>query len=364
MGSPARPQQEELTEEQIRERIRQRRGGVSAGVQDAALSEEEVRARVRERRGPEPLPVAEPIVITRPREALEPPTEDARRYPAKPLPYRGLISGSKAGARPGLRDYGAQLRTMAEGLRTFFASAGEGRPEEPVGAPAVADVTLGAAGLPDAERRALAGEPSAPTFQAEGVRPAPQELPTLETERKAIIRKQQEIAAKSLPSRTAFALGAGTLRFAEAIINPLDPDQRTFTRALQHIQTGGGLVAPLDEHRNFLVQFGLGLAEYVPTLVGLAATGVLGTVGRVTATSRAAIVGALEQKFGRRLAVRIFEEALKESVEEGLSIALFESVIGRGAGMGVGGRLQVFGEEILAETGGFVLGAGFGAGRQ
>ncbi|KKM04703.1 hypothetical protein LCGC14_1761600, partial [marine sediment metagenome] len=352
MGFLARPQQEELTEEQIRERIRQRRGGVSAGVQDAALTEEEVRAQIRERRGPEPLPVAKPIVITQPREPLEPAVEEPQRYPAKPLPYRGFIRGSKAGAQPGLRDYGAQLKAMAQGIRDFFTSAGAGRPEEPIGAPAAADVTLGATGLTPIEQAQLRGAPTEPEREprAAGERPYESRLET--GSRAQLIQQQKDLAARSLPSRVAFALGAGTIRFAEAVINPLDQDQRTFTRRLENLQTGGGLTAPLDEHRNFLVQFGVGLAEYVPTLVALGATGVLGAAGAVTATTRAAIVGALEQRFGKRLAIRIFQEALKESAEEGLSVALFEAVIGRGAGTGVKGRLQVFGEEVLAETGG------------
>ncbi|MCP4900529.1 MAG: diguanylate cyclase [bacterium] len=179
------------------------------------------------------------------------------------------------------------------------------------------------------------------------------------------LRSQQaDLTRMGLPARFKWAIGSGGIRVLEMFRHPLDPEQRDLTNALENIQTGGGLIPPIDEHRNFVTHFGLGLAEMVPELVLLQATGVFGLTGRLTLGARAKVIAALEKRFGNRAAVRIFEEALEESVEEGLSIAAFESVIGRGAGMSATGRLTVFGSELLSETGGLVFGGGIGAGRQ
>ena len=397
-----------ITQEDIQKRIAERRAAqqpaAPAGRPDK-ISDDDILQRVRRRRikrliGREPTiegqipPIAAPIEAAPPRPAAPEPLEPTARpviseriTPEEARTRRetgmaiGLAPGAvqaqrgfeKRGALPGRREFAAVfgdvMQTVSEALgappldplgRPITREAVTGPPSVVTPAEATAAGVDPLAGADVGFLQAIQG-PQTPAQMAES-----QGIIEVSNERliKQNIRNQQDmLARKGIVGRVGWALGAGTIRFGEAIINPLNPDDRTFTKRLETIQTGGGLVAPLDEHRSFLATFGLGLAEMMPTLVALSATGVMGAAGRVTATSRAAIIGALEQKFGRRAATRIFAEALKESAEEGLSVAVFEAVIGRGAGRGVGGRLQVFGEEVTAEAGAFVFGAGLGAGR-
>lgn len=375
MGTSA--QEQELTAEQIRERIRQR---AAARAPQQQVSDDEIRNRIRSRgfraetgrdyplEGPVP-PMAEPILAQPPRAGavtepaapaaapLEPRLEDAgdRRR-------RELGTGLRVHARDqamSAEELLAPARAGIEAARGFVERA-RTEPEQEFGVPIVApsDVTQ------FAEPAALADPYDELTPRSIGglTRDAAQQY--TDAQSAAIRHSQKTISDMGIPLRAAFAVYSGSRRVTEAALNPLSQEGRKFTQWMEQVQSGGGLVPPMDEHRHFLTTFGMGLAEMVPVLVSMQAAGVMGAAGRVTAGGRAAMVGALEKKFGRRAATRIFQEALKESAEEGLSVAVFESVIGRGAGQDVGGRLKVFGEEVLAETGGFVLGAGFGAGRQ
>lgn len=381
MTPPVKPQQDRL--EAIR-RARQARqetqpittaGGESAEQEQRLSSIRGRRFRAETGRaypleGPVP-PMAEPILAGPPR--AQPPAElPAPAREAAPLePVRedeGMRRRRELGT--GLRVHaGAQAmsptellapaRAGVEAARGFVERA-RAEPEREFGVPIVeqADVT----------RFAIPEAPEDPydelTARAIGGTQQDPQAAQLMAESREIRRSQKIISDMRIPLRAAFAVYSGTRRVTEAALNPLSQEGRDFTQWMEKVQSGGGLVPPLDEHRHFLTTFGMGLAEMVPVLVAMQATGVMGVAGRVTASSRAAMVGALEKKFGRRAATRIFQEALKESAEEGLSVAVFESVIGRGAGQDAAGRLKVFGEEVLAETGGFVLGAGFGGARQ
>lgn len=338
-----------------------------------------------------PLPVAEPIVVTGPpgRRPLEPAREPfVPDFTGLPVLEPGIVAprGRREVPEP---DLSGLTQAQREEIGRTIAPLGPPIGGLPPAPRTMREILRGGRGRPDRQRFDF------PTV-AQDVLRAPLERPTARPDRafqpdptssleritRQVLRgRQQRLTEMGFPRRAIGAVGTGIAELGETLFLPpsraalaflkpgggipgaveafRDPSRPVREFAEAPI-TGGGAVDPIEEDRNFVSAFGIGLAQFIPELALLGQTGAFAAAVRGSAPARTAIVGALETAFGQRGATRIFAEVLRESAMFGLTLGTFEATIGRGIGQNLSGKLTVFGEELI---GGAEVGVLFGGAR-
>lgn len=382
------------TREEILEQLRQQAPQEGSVVVQGRITRLPTRAEILKALGvtEQPLPVAEPIVVTGPRPERQPLEREpfVPDFAGLPVLEPGIVAPRRSTTAPA-PDLSALSQEQQEEIGRTIAPLGAPVGGAPPAPRALKDILRGGRGRPDVDPRAPADfpgvpqdvlrQPLEPIAQAEGTI-GRDPSSSLERVTQQVLRGRQErlqemgftrravgAAATGFaelgetlflpPSRAALAFlkpGGGIPAAAEAFVDPSRP-VREFAEAPT---SGGGLVQPMHEDRNFVSAFGIGLAGFLPELTLLGKVGAFGAALRGSAPARTAIVGALETAFGKRAAVRIFASALEESAMFGLTLGTFESTIGRGVGQNLAGKVTVFGEELLA---GVEVGVMFGGGR-